>query len=290
VPNQTRQPLMPSIDQIVEDFKIFLEVKYPAYLEKFVQRLAANPEAARAEAIVFSFLRSQALNPLPSEDLSSGGMDFLCHQNGKPSFFLETTSFGSETAANASGISTKIPESASASWYKTITKQLRRIVSEKARQLSAQVHPCVLAITTEHYSAEALLGTQAAVDMLIGETKIAFSVGTEESKSNIITELEDSVFFRRKKDGSGIESWRRNISAILLFQIYSKECRIVGLLHPDPTKPFSIDLLPEIPFIRLQTWPPKDGKLDTEWVISNPSATQFYHQSIALTDVELKQN
>lgn len=278
---------MSSIQEMVEAFKIFLEIKYPAHHKKFLERLTSDPEAARAEAVLFSVLRGQNLNPTIAEDLSRGGTDFLCHQDG-PVFFLEVTSLGSSAAANASGISETIPKTSTANWYKTITKQLRRIVSSKAKQLSAKEYPCILAITTEHYSGEALLGTLAAEAMLLSDTKLSFPIGAKESKVSAVTDLEESVFIRPKKDGEGLEACRRNIAAILLVQIYPQESRIIGLLHPDPVKPFTIHFLPSIPFIRLQNWPPKNNKLNAEWIIASPSVAQFYHQPIQLTDDELK--
>jgi len=74
-----------------------------------------------------------------------------------------------------------------------------------------------------------------------------------------------------------------------LAQIYNQECRIVGLLHPDPARPFSIDYFTSIPFIRLRDWPPIENKLNTEWVIANPSAAQFYHCPVEFTEGELRQ-
>ncbi len=281
---------MPSVEELVEAFKIFLEVKYQSHHKKYLDRLASDPEAARAEAVLFSVLRWARLDPVISEDVSSGGIDFLCHKDGKdcPAFFLEVTSLGADAAAGASGIPEAIPDASSAGWYKTIAKQLHRIVCNKTPQLSARGLPCVLAITTEHYSGEALLGIQAAESLLIGDTKISMPVGEAEAKISIITELKESAFFRPKKESGEIEACRKGIAAILLVQIYSKECRIVGLLHPDPTHSFSINLLSSIPFLRLRNWPPKDNRLSAEWVIASPEAAQFYYQSVQLTDEDLK--
>ena len=279
---------MSSVEEVVDAFKNFLEIKHPSHYQTFLQRLTSKPESARAEAVLFSILRVKSLAPLVSEDPSSGGIDFLGHKNGESVFFLEVTSLGASTAADVSGIPETLPESPSPTWFKTLTKRLRRRASGKTVQLSGKDLPCILAITTEHSAGEALLGTRAAEDVLTGDPKIAIPIGDGESQPSLITELEESVVFRKNPSGDGIQTCRRNIAAILLVQIYLQECRTVGILHPDPLKPFSIDLLPSVPFVRLRNWPPQDNKLKAEWVIANPEAARFFHLPVELTDDELK--
>jgi hypothetical protein len=50
---------MVPIERIVESYLTWLEVKSPGHHVEFAARLRADPEAARAEAISFAFLRQQ---------------------------------------------------------------------------------------------------------------------------------------------------------------------------------------------------------------------------------------
>jgi len=46
--------------------------------------------------------------------------------------------------------------------------------------------------------------------------------------------------------------------------------------------------LPKIPFVRLKSWPPNNGCLETEWVIDSPEIAEFYFRPISFKEEELK--
>ncbi len=82
---------MPVVSKIVESYKNFLMVKYPAHLGPFCKRLRNNRESARAEAVTFSLLRPIVEEINIAEDVVEGGVDFLC-SNTDVKFIVEVTS------------------------------------------------------------------------------------------------------------------------------------------------------------------------------------------------------
>lgn len=68
---------MVSTTHVMESYKVFLEVKYPTHYQSYCNRLRSDPEAARAEAITFSLLRSIFDEVKLSEDIGKGGADFF---------------------------------------------------------------------------------------------------------------------------------------------------------------------------------------------------------------------
>ena len=72
---------MVSIHEVIESYKVFLEVKYPKHSQSYCTRLKNNPESAKAEAVTFSILRSNFDDVKLAEDISMGGADFFCSLN-----------------------------------------------------------------------------------------------------------------------------------------------------------------------------------------------------------------
>jgi len=275
---------MTTIKDIIKSYTNYLLVKKPTHHQQFCNRLKNNNESTTAEAILFSTLRSECDNIDVSEDISTGGVDFLCKKNDLE-FVVEVTCLESSAVEKQSGITNKIENKAKTVWYSMITNIIRTKVSGKTRQLSGYPMPRVLAITTEHIGGNAVFGTRAAEFVLTGETKISIPIGETTRKSNLITDLSDSVFFRFKNNS--IDSCRNSISAIILVQFLNDKCNLLGILHPDPVYQFHISLLPNIPFLRLKSWPIKNNQLETEWVIHKPSSAEFYYQPISFTNEEL---
>ena len=249
------------VKNLVENYKHFLNVNHSEYIKPFHNRLQNKPESARAEAVVFSFLREIYTDVQLEEDLAKGGVDFRCKTDGTE-FVVEVTCLDSESVTRASGLPDETPETGSGRYYSMITPLLRKKASDKAYQMSEYDCPRILVITSEHPHASSVLDTRAASDLLTGETKIAIS-NTPRAKLDLATELEDSVFFRLKN--GKLESCRQSISAILLCSISGASAFVVGLLHPDPACKFSPQLLSSVPFVGLKEWPPENSRIWTEW-------------------------
>ena len=276
---------MVSIHEVIESYKVFLEVKYPKHSLSYCTRLKNNPESAKAEAITFSILRSNFDDVKLAEDISTGGADFFCSSNDVK-FIIEVTCLEAESVATQSGWKNKVPPNGNAFSFGMITHMLRTKASAKVPQLSGHSIPRILIITSEHMGADFLLGPRGAETLLTSNIKIEVPIGKPINKVGLSTDLKDSVFFRFK-DGS-LESCRRSISAILLISIFTDKSLIYGILHPDPQYVFPIMLLPSVPFLRMKKWPPENNNIEIEWVINKPKAEKFYHREIAFKDEELK--
>ena len=271
--------------EIIESYKLFLEVKYPSHFQSYTRRLKNQSESAQSEAVTFSILRSIFNSVLVSEDISTGGADFLCKIDGIE-FITEVTCLEAEAVAAQSGWKNVIPENGSAGSFRLITQMLRTKASSKAAQLSGHDFPRILVITSEHIASDVLLGPHGAETFLTSDTQIEVPIDKPIDKMNIVTDLKNSVFFR-SKNGS-IESCRRSISTVLLLSIFADKSLVVGILHPDPKYSFPIKLLPSVPFLRMKEWPPIDNKIETEWVIYKPRAKEFYHRIVELKNEELR--
>ena len=276
---------MYSISELIESYKLFLEVKYPNHFKSYCGRLKNHPESARSEAITFSILRSIFNNVLIAEDISTGGADFLCKIDGSE-FISEVTCLESDAVAAQSGWKNEVPQNGSAGSFSMITHMLRTKASGKAGQLSGHNFPRILVITSEHIAADVLLGPHGAETFFTSDTLIEVPVGKPIENVNLVTDLKNSVFFRYK-DGS-IESCRKSISAILLLSIFADKSLVVGILHPDPEFKFPIKLLPSVPFLRIKEWPPRNGIIETEWVVYKPGAKEFYHRNVEFKNEELR--
>ena len=274
-----------STNEVIESYKDFLAVKYPTHFQSYCKRLNDKPESAKAEAVTFSFMRSNYDDVKLAEDVSTGGVDFLCKSNDIE-FIVEVTSLGAEPVAAQSGWKNQVPENGSAGSFGMITHMLRTRASSKADQLSGYRIPRILVITCEHVAADVLLGPHGAETLLTSDTKIEVPIGKPIAKVSIITDLKDSVFFRSKN--GQLESCRRSISAILLFSIFGERSVIVGILHPDPEYSLPIKLFPFIPFLRMKKWPPENNMIEIEWVIYKPKAEEFYHRRVEFKDKELR--
>jgi len=276
------------IEETIESYKTFLSVKYPSHYKLYSNRLGNKPEGARAEAVVFSWLRTQFQDVTVGEDLVAGGADFLCvSENSK--IIVEVTCAECEAVANQSGWPNGVPENGSGGSFGLITHMLRTKASEKASQLSGYEMPRVLTITCEHIASDVLLGTLGAEMFLTSDTKIAVPRATGEptdEKAYLTTDLKDSVFYRF--NNGIIEPCRQSISVIFLISIFADKLFVVGILHPHPQHVFPISLLPSVPFLRMKNWPSENNGIETEWVVHSPKPTAFYHQTVFFKDKELK--
>ena len=278
---------MVSITEVIESYKVFLEVKYPKHYQSYRTRLKNKPESAKAEAVTFSILRSNFNDVNLAEDISTGGADFFCSSNDVE-FIVEVTCIETESVVTQSGWKNKVSPAPNKTAFSfgMITHMLRTKVSSKAAQLSGNNIPRLLIITSEHIGADSLLGPRAAEILLTSDIKIKVPIGKPIGKVDLATDLKDSVFFRFK-NGS-LEPCRRSISAILLISIFDDKSLIVGILHPEPQYIFPIMLLPSVPFLRLKKWPPENSNIEIEWVVNKPKAEKFYHREIKFKDEELK--
>jgi|GEM_PF-855238 hypothetical protein len=273
-----------SVAEIVNAYSLFLEVCHPDHHKQFEARLQRNPDAARSEAVVFSWLRAQGYWPQVAESLGKGGMDFLCLPKSDDPFLIEVTSLNKEAVERRSGLPDELDEVARS--FSMITPNLWSKSLHKAPQLSGYDFPRVLAICLTHVGASVLLGTLAAEWLMTSEPRIALPIAKEEpSSTRNETDLKTAAFFEIH-DGA-IVPLRQSISAILLISIWDNQLDIIGMIHPAAAVPLDYRIFREVPFLKVK-WPIIDYTITTEWVIGRPNPCHFHHHKVKMIETELR--
>ena len=240
---------MRTTDNLLDEYKHFLDADHPEHSNSFDQRCNIQPEAARAEAVVFSFFKWNGYNIHVEETGSEGGVDFRV-QTESTDFVVEVTSILKETYTEHSGISARIVSGKgySVDPYR-VPHLIRSEVSSKTKQMSGYDCPRILVITCEHWEYEEILLDKEAFGakmFLTSPPKI------ETPGGNSITDLADSLFFKfQDNKDHRVIFCRESISAVLLFYISKFYTATAGLLHPKPAYSFSIELLPSVPFVEV---------------------------------------
>ena len=93
---------MRTVHDLLDEYKHFLDANQPEHANSFHQRCNNQPEAARAEAVVFSFLQWNGYDIRVEETPSEGGVDFRV-QTESTDFVVEVTSILRETFTEHSG-------------------------------------------------------------------------------------------------------------------------------------------------------------------------------------------
>jgi hypothetical protein len=276
-----------SIDDVLKSYGEYLALAHPPNFKRFQNTLVSSRESAIAEAMVFQILDQLRVNPQINDTVEAGGADFICNRgyrsgvlqrfaapNIQDRFVVEATSLDIDAVTDRSGIPDEI-EDLEGGPFSLLT--LRNKVAAKAPQLANYDMPRVLAIASSHSGISALFNTATAEWFLTSPPKWRMPIDGGEVTQ--VIDLGSSVFLKPGPAGT-IEACRQSISAILLVSIHGDRSCVCGILHPDPARPLSIGFLPTIPFVRLAKWPIAGGKLETEWVISEPEMHDFRHERI----------
>ena len=267
---------MRTVNNLLDEYKHFLDANQPEHSNSFDQRWNNQPEAARAEAVVFSFFRWNGYDIWVEETGSEGGVDFRV-QTESTDFVAEVTSIRRETFTEHSGS----PEKGySRNPYK-VPHLIRLTASRKADQMSGYNCPRILVIACEHSEYVDFLHDKGATGPAMFQTSLPSLDGE--------TNLADSLFL--KLQNGRIVFCRKSISAILLFYIHERiRSEIVGLLHPKPAHKFSIELLPSVPFVEVLV-PERvltsemedysvedfDNQISTRWIPDNSHDGLFWY-------------
>ena len=238
---------MRTVYDLLDEYRNFLDANQPEHSNSFRQRCNHEPEAAQAEAVVFSFLQWHGYNIRVEETGSEGGVDFRV-QTESTDFVVEVTSILRDTFTEHSGSPENITSGKgySVDLYR-VPHLIRSEASSKADQMSGYDCPRILVIACEHPEYADFLYDKEAFGpamLLTSPPKIEIPSG------NNVTDLADSLFLRF--ENGRIVFCRRSISAVLLFYIHTRiRSEIVGLLHPKPAYNFSIEFLPSVPFVEV---------------------------------------
>jgi hypothetical protein len=274
-----------TVEDVVNAYLLFLEVRHPDHLKLFRDRLKMDPDAAKAEAVVFSWLRRERCCPRIAESPRTGGADYRCIPESKNPFLVEVTHLDRDAVKQRSGWPDQLSDIAHT--FSMITPNLRSKTQAKVPQLAGQDAPRVLAICLAHVGASALLGTLAAEWLMISELRIEMPIALEgePAPARTVTDLKKSAFFRLHE--GAIVPVRQSISAILLIAIWEDQLEVVGMLHPAPAAPFDYHTFGDVPFLRV-AWPIAGNAIRTEWVVGHPSPSRCYHSKVTMTDGELR--
>ena len=268
------------IEGVIQSYADYLLVIDRPTFERFERARISERESAIAEAIVFRMLQTLGLRPELHERVGTGGADFLC---GGPSpanqIIVEATSLDPEAVTKRSNLSNEPPEDIQGGPFGLVTRNVCNKAKDKDSQLAGYPMPRVLAIASSHEGIGALFNPGGAQYALVSEPH--WYAG----RDGEFTNLRDSVFIRPSDDKASIVSCRGNISAILLIGVYGDRSQVCGILHPDPTYPLNVGFFPKVPFIRLAKWPIVDGRISTEWVISDPDGYSLHHAKVRLPDL-----
>jgi hypothetical protein len=255
---------MKTVNDLVDEFKRFLNNNHSEHFNAFNQRYNDQPEAAKAEAVIFSFFNQNGYDIWVEEtSKNKGGVDFRVRTESSE-FVVEVTSVSQDTFTKKSGVPTTFKSS------KVFTvssrgaaRQIRQEAFDKAKQMSGYNCPAILIITSEHLQYEHILQNKnapfGASMFMMSPPGIAIEhnpkIRDDDTATPIsftsenATNLEYSLFLKFNERGR-IEFCRKQISAVLLFHIRTHEASIVGLLHPKPIYRFSHKILPSVPFIK----------------------------------------
>lgn len=272
-----------TVCDLLDKYKCFLETYHFEHCKSFHELCCTEPEAARAEAIVFSFFQWNGYDIQVEETSSEGGVDFRAKKDNTE-FVIEVTSIRRETFTKRSGIPENPWMSGKSSYYVgtyKVAKLIRSEVSGKAKQMSGYDCPRILIIACEHPEYSTFLKKEKGglgAEMFLTSPPV---LGLPDL--NNVTYLDDSLFFRFQQNGK-ICFCRKSISAVLLFYISKYHLEAIGLLHPKPAHKFSIEFLPSIPFVKVLGPKIKDQPVDnndkvrTIWIPDNlPDGAFIYN-------------
>ena len=277
---------MKTVYDLLDEYKDFLDGTNR--FESFKKLCCAEPEAARSEAVAYSFFKWHHGYDIQVEETpDEGGVDFRI-QAESTDFVVEVTSILRETYTEHSGMPEIILDRVRCVSPYKVPHLIRSEVSSKAKQMSGYDCPRILVITCEHPEYEDILLNKEAFGanmFLTSPPKIGIPGG------NNIIDLADSLFFKFQDDRDDrVVFCRESISAVLLFYISKFYTETAGLLHPKPAYNFSIELLPLVPFVevlvpeRVLTSEIKDysvedfdNQISTRWIPDNSPNGLFWY-------------
>jgi hypothetical protein len=275
------------LDDIVDWYSDHLRVNHPKNLARFEADRERGYEAAVAEAITFHVLSCRNVHPEVHEEVGTGGADFICRASMNPfakrtpqnEFVVEATAISQEAVTRRSGIPTEITGLGGGA-IGLLTPNFWRKAQRKCEQLKQYRMPRVLSIVSSHVGASALINSATAFWAFTSEEFFRHEIGKAAADPNRYADLKNSLFLELTDDGK-IVPRRQEISAILLIAVDGAASTVFGVLHPEPEYPFSIEFLPDVPFLHIANWPAPDNRLRLLWAVAHPSGLNVRHYQLA---------
>lgn len=275
------------LDDIVNWYSEHLRANHPKNLARFEADREREHEAAVAEAITFHVLSNRSAHPEVHEEVGTGGADFICSASMTPfakrtpqnEFVVEATSISQEAVTRRSGIPSEITGPGGGA-IGLLTPNFWRKAGSKTDQLKRHPMPRVLSIVSSHIGASVLMNSGTALWAFTSGEFFRHEIGQAKADPNHYADLKNSVFLELTADGK-IVPRRKEISAILLIAVDGTASTVFGMLHPEPEYPFSIEYMPDIPFLHVANWPAPDNRLRFLWSVAHPSGLNVAHCQLA---------
>lgn len=243
----------PYFQELANEHRAWLASFAKQHLANWERVLIGNIEAACCEAAVRRLLTSFGISVEPNEQLrpDGGGPDFQCDANGSK-FYTEVTCVLCSTATARTGM----PEEPHCGSFNPfgMTEAIFSECVEKASQCRDMDAPTLVAIGTFHgFAAMSCFQKVIVSSVLTGKTKIGWKIdittGQQAGQTYQLTELEKAAFL--KPDSfQEVGFARSSISGLLLCGLGISRC--LGVLHPNPARPFDPSMIANIEFGRVE--------------------------------------
>lgn len=246
-------PLNSKMQKLADEHRQWLSSFDPQHLANWERLLKADDESAMTEAAVRRILHSHHVNVEPNEKLTGtcGGPDFRCAA-GASHFYVEVTCISIATAERRTGVKDG-PTGGDRPLKATgMTEAIFAECQNKAPQCGNLDGPALVALGTFHSTAAMFGFAKVLVNcVLTGKTKMAWDIDIETGQkvgdTYQTTELQAAAFMRPDKTQE-IGFARNSISGVLLCPVGLPTMRTIGVLHPNPARPFDPAMLPGIEF------------------------------------------
>lgn len=241
----------PYYAELADEHRQWLSAFHSQHTTDWNNLLGNNVEAALCEAVVRQGLQRNGIAVEPNASLTGSQRqpDFKCSTPTGQVFYVEVACISETNAADKTGIQDGTP-GIQAFDPAGIARAVNAKCREKASQCANLSDPCLIAIGTFH-SMAAMVGFKklAANFILTGRAQLTWTIdtgtGSQVGDTRNTTTLQDAAFLA--PDASSIGFARSSISGLLLASA-SLEAPWLGLLHPNPVRPFDPSWLADIEF------------------------------------------
>ncbi len=246
--------------QPIAEHRTWLDQFAAKHRRSWEKDLSNDPEAACCEAGFRRLLQANGSSVTPNERTNSKGgtPDFRCESADGP-FYFEATCLQIKTIVDKYALSPDIGDlpKMEAFGEKDVIPLFFEKCRRKADQCAGMDAPSVLGIGTFHRTAGWFSLEVDRVDELLAGTQ-EFRIFFDSTRNGIaggpapLTSLNESFALRYGASTEDVQRARRSISAVVL--AYPDRAifdRVIGVVHPDASRPFNPKLIPKVAFRRL---------------------------------------
>ena len=256
-----------------EEHQNWLSSFDPRYARNWERLFANDPEAAMCEAAFRRVLEHNGNRVSPNEHLDGQGRapDFRCEQD-TAQFYVEVTCLNVAQVTKRTALQDKPGQ---AGHYRLLNDMIFEACSAKVPQCANLDAPALLAIGTWHFSSSVVHVDKHQLGMLLtGQLGMAWSfdaeTGSVVGEPEQVTQLWSSAFVQPGPGDSLLKLIRLPLSGLLVGGLDPLHPRLLGILHPQPNRPFRPELLPEVEFGRLAPGYAV-GEFGVQWINGNDS-------------------